>query len=117
MFKKLLLIFIIVSILPFTVSAQSSGKIVGQIFDTATGEPLPGVNITIDNTLMGANSDFDGYYVILNVPVGVYTVRASFIGFQEVAMEGVRVSSNITTDADFDLKETPLDQKIGRAHV
>jgi hypothetical protein len=109
MFKKLLLIFVIVSILPFTVSAQSTGKIVGQIMDTATGEPLPGVNITIDNTLLGANSDFDGYYVILNVPVGIYTVRASFIGFQEVAMEGVRVSSNITTDANFDLKETPLE--------
>lgn len=109
MFKKLLLIFFVLSILPFTLSAQSTGKIVGQVADEATGEPLPGVNITIDNTLLGANTDFDGYYVILNVPVDVYTVRASFIGFQEVAMEGVRVSSRVTSDVNFVLKETPLE--------
>ena len=109
MFKKLLLISVIVSMLPFALLAQSTGKIVGQITDQATGEPLPGVNVTVDNTLLGANTDFDGYYVILNVPVNVYTVRASFIGFQEVAVEGVRVSANITTDVNFQLKETPLE--------
>ena len=109
MFKKFMLIFLLISIIPFTVYAQSVGKIAGQVFDQATGEPLPGVNITIDNTLLGANSDFDGYFVILNIPVGVYTVRASFIGFQEVAVEGARVSASITTDINFDLKETPLE--------
>ncbi len=109
MFKKLLLISVIVSMLPVALFAQSYGKIVGQISDEATGEPLPGVNVTVDNTFLGANTDFDGYYVILNVPVGVYTVRASFIGFQEVAVEEVRVSANITTDVNFQLKETPLE--------
>jgi hypothetical protein len=109
MFKRLLIIFTILSLVPLAVFAQSTGKIVGQIVDQATGEPLPGVNVTIDNTLLGANTDFDGYYVILNVPVGVYTVRASFIGFQEVAMENARVSANVTTDINFDLKETPLE--------
>jgi hypothetical protein len=109
MFKRLLIIFTILSLVPLAVFAQSTGKIVGQIVDQATGEPLPGVNVTIDNTLLGANTDFDGYYVILNVPVGAYTVRASFIGFQEVAMENARVSANVTTDINFDLKETPLE--------
>jgi hypothetical protein len=109
MFKKLLLISVIVSMLPFALMAQSTGKIVGQISDEATGEPLPGVNVTVDNTLLGANTDFDGYFVILNVPVGGYTVRASFIGFQEVAVEEVRVSAGITTDVNFQLKETPLE--------
>ena len=109
MFKKLLLIFIIVSILPFTVSAQSVGKIAGMVFDQATGEPLPGVNIIVDKTVLGANSDLDGYFVILNVPVGVYTVRAVYIGFQEVAVEEARVSAGITTDINFDLKEATLE--------
>jgi hypothetical protein len=102
-------IFLTISMIPFALFAQSTGKIAGQVIDQATGEPLPGVNITIDNTLLGANTDFDGYFVILNVPVGVYTVRASFIGFQEVAVEGARISAGITTDINFDLKETPLE--------
>lgn len=109
MFKKFMLLFLSLSIIPFAVFAQSTGKIAGQVIDQATGEPLPGVNITIDNTLLGANTDFDGYFVILNVPVGVYTVRASFIGFQEVAVENLRVSANITTDLNYELKESPLE--------
>jgi hypothetical protein len=109
MFKKLLIVFFIVGFLPFTVFAQSTGKIAGLVVDQATGEPLPDVNITIDNTLFGANSDLDGYFVILNVPVGEYTVRASFIGYQEVAVEQSRVSAGITTNINFDLTETPLE--------
>ena len=53
MFRKLLLICFIVGILPFTVFAQSIGKIAGLVTDEATGEPLPGVNITLDNTTFG----------------------------------------------------------------
>ena len=109
MFKKFMLLFLSLSILPFAVYAQSTGKIAGQVIDQATGEPLPGVNITVDNTLLGANTDFDGYFVILNVPVGVYTIRASFIGFQEVAMENIRVSAGITTDLSYELNESPLE--------
>ena len=109
MFRKLLLICFIVGILPFTVFAQSIGKIAGLVTDEATGEPLPGVNITLDNTTFGANTDLDGYFVILNVPVAEYNVRASFIGYQEVLVERARVSANITTNVDFVLKETPLE--------
>ncbi len=109
MFKKLILTFLILSILPFALYAQSSGKIVGKITDNNTGEPLPGVNVTLENTLMGAITDFEGYYIILNVPVGTYDVRASFVGFQDVLSTGVRVSSNITAEVNFGLKETALE--------
>ncbi|WP_243663569.1 carboxypeptidase-like regulatory domain-containing protein [Rhodothermus marinus] len=58
------------------------GRIAGVVTDAATGDPLPGVNVTIEGTTLGAASDIDGQYYILNVPPGRYTVRASMIGYQ-----------------------------------
>ncbi|MDA3860599.1 MAG: carboxypeptidase-like regulatory domain-containing protein, partial [Melioribacteraceae bacterium] len=48
--------------------AGTTGKISGRITDATTGEPLPFANIILMGTTMGAASDFDGYFNILNVP-------------------------------------------------
>jgi len=55
--------------------AGTTGKIVGQVVDAETGEPLPGANIQIEGTPMGAATDEDGQFLIINVPVGTYTVE------------------------------------------
>jgi hypothetical protein len=109
MFIKRLLILLLVSFVPLAVFAQSSGKITGHIVDEATNEALVGVNVVIENTTMGANTDVDGYYFILNVPVGAYSVRASTVGYTETITKNVRVSSNTTTEINFTLKETTVD--------
>jgi hypothetical protein len=93
---KVLLLAIMLAFAPFYLFAQSSGKIVGVVKDKASGEPLPGVNISLDGTQYGAATDVDGFYVILNVPVGVYDVRASFVGYGEVVQTGVRVTADKT---------------------
>jgi len=76
-------------LIPAFVFAQSSGKIAGVVKDKSTGEPLPGVNVVIEGTTMGSATDIDGYYVILNVPVGVYTLKASYIGYKDVKIENM----------------------------
>ena len=43
--------------------AGITGKIAGIATDAATGQPLPGVNIVLNGTLMGASSDVDGFSV------------------------------------------------------
>ena len=86
-----------------SVFAQS-GKIAGRVTDDS-GAGLPGVNLFIPATLQGAISDLDGYYTILNVSPGTYTLRASFIGFTTQIVEGVRVSIDQTTTVDFELTE------------
>ncbi|MCR4438346.1 MAG: TonB-dependent receptor [bacterium] len=92
-----------------TVEAGTTGKIAGRVVDTDTNQPLPGVNVVIEGTMMGAATDADGYYFVINVPPGVYTVKASMIGYQEVRYENVRVSIDMTTTLNFRLKETVLD--------
>ncbi|MFQ5583979.1 MAG: carboxypeptidase-like regulatory domain-containing protein, partial [Calditrichia bacterium] len=109
MFKKLLIVLLIVTALPMLVYGQSVGKIAGVAKDKSTGEPLPGVNIVLEGTSTGSATDIDGYYVILNVPVGIYTLRASYIGYNDYVVENVRVSAAITTEINLELQPTTLE--------
>ncbi len=89
--------------------AQTTGKITGTITDATTGEPLIGVNVVIEDTYLGAASDVNGEYFILNVPPGKYTVKFMLIGYTTKLVEGVSVSVNRTTPLDVTLGITTLE--------
>ena len=84
-----------------------TGTISGTVMDARTGESLPGANVLIENTLLGAASEADGRFTIEEVPVGTYILRARFIGFQE-AVQQVTVTANTTTTVRFDLRFEPI---------
>ncbi|MBI9071752.1 MAG: TonB-dependent receptor [Melioribacteraceae bacterium] len=86
-----------------------TGKISGKITDGATGDPLPFVNIIIMGTSLGAASDIDGHYSIINIPPGTYEVKASAIGYQAKTMQNVKVSIDLTTSIDFELFEQSIE--------
>jgi outer membrane receptor protein involved in Fe transport len=83
--------------------SQSTGKIMGKIIDASTEEGIPFANVLVEGTTIGAASDADGNYVILNIPPGIYNVTASFIGYQKVTIEGISVNVGFTTSLDFRL--------------
>jgi len=100
-----ILIATVVLLEVFAVHAGTTGKIAGRIVDASTGEPVIGVNIILVGTQMGAASDPDGNYFVLNIPPGTYQVKASAIGYAVVTVNNVRVSIDLTTRVDFKLKE------------
>ncbi len=75
--------FLIVMLLIFSgqLLAGTTGKIAGAVKDGESGLPLPGVNVIIEGTSMGAATDLKGEYVVLNIPPGVYDIRALMIGY------------------------------------
>ena len=83
--------------------AGTTGKIMGRVTDASTGEPLIGVNVFIKDSNMGAASDGDGQYYIINIPVGVYTVQAQYIGYTQVEVQEVKVNADLTTPLDIEL--------------
>lgn len=83
--------------------AGVTGKIAGIVKDKDTGEPLPGVTVVILGTTMGAAANEKGEYFILNVPPGVYKLKASLIGYTPIEVEQVKVSLDLTTTIDFQL--------------
>lgn len=108
MYKKLS-IFILILALPTLIFAQSYGKIRGMVKDKANGEALPGVNLVLENTTIGATTNENGLFIILNVPVGRYTIMATLMGYQKVSIGNIRVSSDQTTEINYELSETTLD--------
>jgi outer membrane receptor protein involved in Fe transport len=94
-----------------TLSAQTAGKISGKITDQETGEPLVGCNVVVVGTLMGASTDPDGTFFIINVPPGKFEVEASLLGYQRVLQRDVIVNSGRTTTLNFKLKSSALLQQ------
>ncbi|PKL87649.1 MAG: hypothetical protein CVV23_14330 [Ignavibacteriae bacterium HGW-Ignavibacteriae-2] len=110
-FAYLLLIFLVFG-LNENIYAQTSGKLSGRVVDE-NGEALFSTNITIDKTTQGAASDFDGYYSIINIRAGIYTVRFQYIGYQSKIIENVRVSPDQTTKLDVVLSsQTVLGEEV-----
>jgi len=95
--------------LPMSVFAGTSGKLSGTIVSEETGEPLPGVAVSIEGTVMGGLTNADGEYFILNVPVGTHVVKASLIGYAPVEVINVKVSIDLTTYNDVTLSKKALD--------
>lgn len=106
--KKLLFIMLLVVGMVPQLFAGITGKISGEVTDTDTGEPLIGANIIISGTDMGAATNEDGQYFILNVQPGTYDVTARMIGYQAVTQEGVEVSVDHTTPLNFDLESSAI---------
>jgi len=92
--------------------AGTTGKITGIITDAETGEPLVGANIQVEETTLGAATDVDGVYVILNVPPGLYNLNISFIGYQTVLVKDVRVNVDFTTRLNQSLKPTVVEGSV-----
>ena len=79
------------------VQAGTTGKVQGVVRDAATGEPLPGANVVLEGTNRGATTDGEGYYLILSVDPGAYTLKASMVGYAASTKTDVRITSDITT--------------------
>jgi len=92
--------------------AGTTGKIAGVITDAQNGYPIPGVNVFLEGTHLGAATDLEGMYTILNIIPGSYTVVASMIGYDEYRQENVRVSIDFTTRVDIVLGEAVIEGEV-----
>ncbi|MEO8168367.1 MAG: TonB-dependent receptor, partial [bacterium] len=101
--NKLVLFLSLLLLVPAFMFAGVTGKIRGKVIDKESKEALVGANVAIEGTSMGARTDVDGEYTILNVPAGVYSVRGSFVGYANTTVSNVRVSTDLTTQLDFSL--------------
>ncbi|PKL88800.1 MAG: TonB-dependent receptor, partial [Ignavibacteriae bacterium HGW-Ignavibacteriae-2] len=99
----LLFSFLFVLMLTSQIFAGSTGKLAGRVTDGANGDGLPFANVFIAGTNLGAATDVDGYFTVLNIPPGVYTVTASIVGYQKQTVTDVRVNVDFTTRLNFEL--------------
>ncbi len=109
---KVLLAVMMVSLIVSGVAlGGTTGKISGVVVDAETKEPLPGAMITILGTPMGANTDIDGRYSIINIAVGTYSVKANMMGYEPQTITGLKAIMDLTTTVNFRLKPTIIEME------
>lgn len=92
---------------PGMVRAGTTGKLSGRILD-AQKKPVAAATIMIVGQKLGAYSDADGNYNILNIPPGTCEVAFSRLGFKAVTVRNVVISADNTTRLDVELVEAAL---------
>lgn len=95
------------TLVPSSAQAQATGFIKGTVIDSASRRPVDGVQVVVAGSTLGALTSAGGTYVIRNVPVGTYSVRATRLGFGP-AQRSVTVAALDTAVADFTLRAAAL---------
>jgi outer membrane receptor protein involved in Fe transport len=105
--KQIRMTIALILLMLFSVTAvcAQSGRITGKITDARTGEELIGVNVIIQGTTQGAQTDLEGNYRILNVRPGTYTLEVRYVGYQTQLIEEVFVRTDLTTEINVSLSE------------
>lgn len=107
--KILLFCFLCSFVFVGNIIAGTTGKIAGRVVDKNTGAPLVGTNIVVEGMSLGAQVDVDGDFFILNIPPGVYTVTALYVGYTTQQVQNVNVKVDLTAIVDFELSEAIME--------
>jgi outer membrane receptor protein involved in Fe transport len=90
--------------------AGTVGKLTGIVMD-AKKQPLAGANVILVGVRLGAATDLEGRYAILNVPAGTYSVKASLIGYAPTTVQNLAIPADRTTTQDVTLTESAVELK------
>jgi hypothetical protein len=86
---------------------QATAKIVGTVSDEQ-GAVIPGVKITVTNTATNlasdTTSDKDGFYQVLDLPIGTYRIVASHEGFRTLERTTAPLQINESLRVDMRLE-------------
>lgn len=90
-------------------TTQATGTITGIVVNAVTRAPLAGTQIAVVGTTKGAISKRDGKFVLTNIPAGVVSLRASFVGFDPQTINDVVVSPGKPVTVTVELLETAIE--------
>lgn len=113
--------FCLVSLFIISMVHAQNGFIRGTVFDAEMGEYLPGVTVLVEGSTNGTITDLDGKFSISLAP-GTYTLRISFISYETLKIEDVKVEAGEAhvlddiglKEASFELDEVTVTAKAVR---
>lgn len=103
---RITLLFLI-SVAGFSSFAQQGGKgiIKGIVKDKSNAETLVGATISIKGLPVGTSTGINGDYQLAVVP-GTYTIVVSFISYEKIEIEKVKVAAGKIVELNVDLEES-----------
>ena len=97
-----------VGLLVADAQAQQRGVVQGRIVDAADGSPLPGANVIVEGTTIGASTNQNGRYQLTGVPAGSQTLVASFVSYERESIP-VTVQAGATVTQNVELQSRVLE--------
>jgi hypothetical protein len=86
----------------------------GRVVDDSTSAPLANVNVYIANTTLGGNTDENGIFEIRTIPVGIYDIVASRIGY---SFHTFRAGLQEPRKRDFEIRLKPINVQMNEVVV
>ena len=113
-FRRLLALAATIALVPLAAQAQS--VLTGRVVEKASQRPIPDVSVRVSGTTVGARTNEQGVYRIVNVPAGSVLLRATRIGFA-AATRTVTATDGLVEGIDFALEPaaTILDEVVTNA--
>ncbi|MCX7797638.1 MAG: TonB-dependent receptor [Melioribacter sp.] len=99
--KRIFLVLLITPVIYY--SQTNTGEIKGTVLEANSKLPLPFANVVLVGTNFGAATDENGNFIIQNVPVGIYQIRASVIGYTPSIQNDIMVKPGKVTIVNFEL--------------
>lgn len=98
-------IYFLISFIFINTSAQVFGELSGVITDER-GTPIPGASVFLEGTTKGAQTDFDGNYIITNITPNSYNLVVSFVGYETQTIYNIVIRSKGTPNYNVTLIES-----------
>ncbi|HDQ00172.1 MAG TPA: TonB-dependent receptor [bacterium] len=89
--------------------AGTVGILMGRVVEDGTNNPLPGANIILVGTKMGAAADSKGNFIIYNVPAGFYTVKVTMMGYSNQIIKNVQIIADHKTALNVEMLEVAIE--------
>jgi Ca-activated chloride channel family protein len=84
--------------------STENGQIKGKVTDAESGSPIAAAAVQLENTTIGALTNQNGEYKIINVPPGTYAIKVTAVGYEEIRITNLTLSAQGRVTQDFKLK-------------
>lgn len=101
---------LLLTAIPSHAQRPDTGTVVATVTDADSGDPIPGVNVLVDGTPLGAATGPDGRATLPSVPAGTQTIVARSVGYA-TGRTDVEVLAGQTTRVAFSLRSSPVEMR------
>lgn len=108
MYRILLILFVFITLQNSLSAQELTQTIQGTVVDKFTQTTLPGVNVIILNTnpIKGTSTNENGAFRIDDIPIGLYDIKFSYIGYKDYVLNQVRLTSGKALTLEVKMEES-----------